>query len=360
MIIQPNQFIKELEPYKVTPQEPWLSDRDSEMLKLDWNEGSEPPFFLKKIVNKLLKKHKYWSWYSDYNSLKLNFQISKKLSLSELQLLTFPGSDVALETICRTFLSHKDQVYVLLPTYSNFLTFAASCGADINKIYLEKPYNFSAEYLIQRIPKNKAKIIYLVSPNNPCGYLIKESEIRKICEFFDNILIICDQAYLEFAPECDLKNLINVFDNLIITRTFSKAYSLAGIRIGYCLGQHILIKEISKIRNGKNVSMLSQEIALECLKNSKWLENRVEIVSKEKEHLYSEFQKLNIPFYKSNGNFVLFEPKNPHKVLLGLKAKGIFIRDQIKATNGGLRVTLTNKSSNRKFISTLKEIILES
>ena len=355
MVIQPNQFIKKLEAYKVTPQEPWLSDND-DFLKLDWNEGSEPPDFLKNLIIHLLKKPKYWSWYPDYNSQKLNLEISKRNSMSDLQHLTFPGSDVALDTICRTFISPGDSVYVLLPTYTNFFTFAESCGADINKIFLEKPYIFNADLLLSHIPANKAKLIYLVSPNNPCGYEISKQDLMKICRIYKNSLIICDQAYVEFSIKSDLKELINIFDNLIITRTFSKAYSLAGIRIGYCIGQHSLLKEIQKIRNGKNITMLSQEVALACLKNNNWLENRVLMIRNEKEILYSEFINLGITFYKSSGNFVLFEPKEPNQILSELKANGIFIRDQIKATKGGLRVTITSKSANRKFINILKKI----
>ncbi len=357
MNIKPNKYIEKLKPYKVTPQEPWLSNVNKDFLKLDWNEGSNPPDFVKNIINDLVQIPKYLSWYPDYNSQKLCNSISKKLKISELQVLTFPGSDVALETVCRTFISQDDNVLAVLPSYSNFLTFAESCGCNLETTNLEKPYIFSAKDLIEKANTIKPKILYLVSPNNPCGYVIKDSEISLICDELKETLVICDQAYIEFSPLHDLSHLINEHSNLVITRTFSKAYSLAGIRIGYCISNHNIIKEISKIRNGKNVSMIAQEIALECLKNEEWLHKRINIVNKEKEKLYEEFAKLNIPFYKSMGNFILFEPNEPKKLITNLKARGIFIRDLIQATEGGLRVTIVDKEKNMKFIKNLKEVI---
>ena len=145
-----------------------LSKTNKDFLKLDWNEGSDPPYFVKNIINNLIQIPKYLSWYPDYNSQKLCNALSKKLNISELQILTFPGSDVALETVCRTFISQGDNVFVVLPSYSNFLTFAESCGCHLETIILKKPYTFSAQDLIVKAKKNKPKILYLVSPNNPC------------------------------------------------------------------------------------------------------------------------------------------------------------------------------------------------
>ncbi|WP_288235952.1 histidinol-phosphate transaminase [uncultured Prochlorococcus sp.] len=357
MEIRSNKFIQKLNAYKVTPQEPWLSESNIEILKLDWNEGSKPPDFLKSLILKLIHQDKYWSWYPDYNSQKLNNIIASSLCISGMQVLSFPGSDVALETICRTFVGPDEKVLVLTPSYSNFFTFAEACGSQVIKLNLEKPYTFSLKKFVKAAAKIKPKIIYLVSPNNPCGYSISREDLKAVCKTLENSLIICDQAYVEFTPKTDVSSLIQEFSNLIITRTFSKAYSLAGIRIGYCISNHSILKEISKIRNGKNVSMLSQEIASECLRNKSWLDKRVKMINDEKNYLYEQFNLLKIKYYISDGNFVLFEPNNPKKIISGLKARGIFIRDQINATNGGLRVTINDSDSNKKFIINLKEIL---
>ena len=357
MYIKPTKFVAKLRPYIVTPQEPWLCKYNSDILKLDWNEGTSPPDFIKKIISRLIHKDEYWSWYPDYNAQKLHSTLSKDLDLSEMKILSFPGSDVALETICRAFISPNDQVFVVLPSYSNFITFGNSCGASISSINIDKPYEFDPENIIKNVLKIKPKILYLVSPNNPCGYVIEREIISDICKAVPNTLVICDQAYVEFSPESELTSLVNDFENLLITRTFSKAYSLAGIRIGYLLGSHKLLKEIAKIRNGKNISMLSQEIAIECIKQKRWLTDRVSQVSKGKELFYKSFKEINYKFYKSHANFVLFEPDDPVQLLAKLKTKKVFIRDQIKATSGGLRVTVSDMKTNIKFIEKLLEVI---
>lgn len=279
------------------------------------------------------------------------------MNVTSNNLLSFPGSDNALECICRCYLEYEDKVIMLKPTYDNFEVFAASCGAKLINYQLEKPYNLNFANFIEFIEKNDPKVIYLVSPNNPCGYIIDPEQVSIICQKFPETLVICDQAYIEFAQYADCKHLVEKFNNIIITRTFSKAFSLAGIRLGYVISNHNVLKIISKIRNGKNISMISQIIGIKILKNfdkyTKWINSVIHL----RDMIYNDLIKLGLVAYKSHGNFILFEINSSQLFLAELKRKNVYIRDKILSTDGGIRITITNKKSMNIFMKILNEYI---
>jgi histidinol-phosphate aminotransferase len=358
MLVKPNIHIEKLDAYKITPQEPWIEKERDSILKLDWNEGTNLPEFICDFAQKLLRSGKYYNWYPDYSAIELHQQISQWLNLSVMQILSFPGSDSALDAICRCYLDMNSTVALLTPSYDNFRVFARSVGASVVHIKIPKPYEFDVNYVIEEVLSKKAKLLYLVSPNNPCGYVITPSEMTEICRRIPEVLIVCDHAYIEFCPDSDCTHLIVEHDNLVIARTFSKAFSLAGLRVGYVVAQHHILEVLAKVRNGKNLNMLSQKIVIEYLKNIEYLYSWVKEVTTARELLYSGFRDLKINYYNSHANFVLFEPKNPQNILAELKSENIYIRDKSVTTEGGIRITVTDSDAMQKFISSLKLIIL--
>ena len=139
-IIKANKHIEKLNPYQITSQDPWLFTEKKDIQKLDWNEGNFIPNFLKKEISNLLQKDYIFNWYSDYTSYDLHKALSEHLGISMNSILSFPGSDVALETICRCFIEPDDYVLTPTPTYENFAVFAESCGAKIINHDLKSPY----------------------------------------------------------------------------------------------------------------------------------------------------------------------------------------------------------------------------
>ena len=356
MAVQANDHIEDLRPYAITPQEPWKASVRDKIFKLDWNEGSISPPFMLRLAKELLSQHEFFTWYPDCSACDLHSEISKYLGLSEFEILTFPGSDTALETLCRVFLAPNDVVISIKPSYANFDVFALSCGANFFKHELRRPFTFELDSILDNCRKKKPKIIYLVSPNNPCGYTIPMYYLKTICTSFPETLVICDQAYVEFSPEADASKLVPEFDNFVVTRTFSKAYSLAGMRIGYVLGNHSILKNLGKIRNGKNITMLSQLLAVECIRNEAYLLDWVSEINEGKERLYSFFQHFEMPYYKSGGNFILFEPHNPTEFLAKYKENNIFVRDQRDETGSGIRVSVADRNSVTKFLEVTQKI----
>ena len=359
MSVTPNPYVQSLEVYEITPQEPWQIHDDCELHKLDWNEGAYVPGFARRVARRRLIKDEYFNWYPDCAAIALTKALAAWLGVSAFDVLTFPGSDVALETLCRTYLSPGDRVLIPTPTYENFFAFAAACGAQLELTALPKPYVFDAAALIERYRASRPKIIYLVSPNNPCGYAIGRAEVSAICEAFPGSLVILDQAYVEFAPRLSCVELFTSHENLAVTRTFSKAFSLAGMRLGYVIAGRAILRNIAKIRNGKNVGMLAQELGLEMLANRTQLEEWIAVVVDSREWLSRQMSRLQVQFYPSFANFILFEVPDPKYFMAEFKRRGVYVRDKSRAAPGCLRVSVSTRRSAEHFCTALAALMSE-
>lgn len=352
-------YIRELKPYKATPQDPWLFTKKSQIAKVDWNEGSFIPLRVKFKIFSLLFKNHFLNWYPDSTSFELIKSISEFTKIDINQILTFSGADDALDKICRTFLREDDNVLLLDPTYDNFEIYAKSCGAKILKIKIFNQRELKIDKIIRFSKKNKIKMIYISNPNNPIGYTIPKNQIYKLCKHLKQTLILCDQAYAEFSNKSDCKSLIKENHNLLITRSFSKAFAIAGLRLGYVLSNFNNIQNLAKVRNGKNVSMIGQVVATEILKNVDLYKTWINEIQNEKYKIYQNLKKLKIKYFKSEANFILIYVKYPKVLLLNLRKNMIFARDKISTTNGGIRLTVSNKKNNLKFLNVLKKYLNE-
>jgi len=279
MSITPNPYVESLEAYEITPQEPWQIHEDVDLHKLDWNEGAYMPEFARRVARRRLIRDEYFNWYPDCAAIALTKALAEWLRVSAFNVLTFPGSDVALETLCRTYLSPGDRVLIPTPTYENFFPFAAACGAQLQFVTLPKPYAFDAAALIRDLPR-PPKMVYLVSPNNPCGYAVAREDVRAICAAFPQSLIILDQAYVELAE-------------VIATR----------------------------------------------------------------EWLSGQMARLELQFYPSSANFILFEVPDPTYFMAEFKRHGVYVRDKSRAAPGCLRVTVSTRTSAQHFCEVLARLL---
>jgi histidinol-phosphate aminotransferase len=359
MSVTPNPYVQALEAYEITPQEPWQIHDECELHKLDWNEGAYLPSFARRVARRRLIRDEYFNWYPDCAAIALTRALAEWLQLSALNVLTFPGSDVALDTLCRTYLSPGDRVLIPTPTYENFFAFAAACGAQLDRAALPKPYAFDAAAFIDRHRASNPKIIYLVSPNNPCGYGIARGDVAAVCAAFPGSLVILDQAYVEFAPRLSCADLTAEHDNLAVTRTFSKAFSLAGMRLGYVVAGRAILRNIAKIRNGKNIGMLAQELGLQMLAERSQLEEWIAVVVDSREWLSREMSRLQVRCHPSCANFILFEVPDPGYFMAEFKRRGIYVRDKSRAVPGCLRVTVSTRRSAEHFRAALAALMSE-
>lgn len=294
------------------------------------------------------------AWYPDYLALELTDALGGFLGIDANSILTFPGSDVGLETLCRTFLDPEDHVAALCPTYENFFVYALQTGAHLHKVDLPKPFRVDLDWLVGHLEKlPELKCIYLSSPNNPCGYVLPIEITRAIADRFPRSIVVVDEAYIEFADAASAAALLPHCPNVVIARTFSKAFGLAGVRLGYLCAGHEVLNSINKIRNGKNISMISQRLGIYALRNLNKLHAWVHEVREARGRFCAWLTARSIPHYESQGNFVLLEVSDPASVCSRLKAQGIYVRNRHALLPQCIRITIGSKAQTARVIAAL-------
>src|SRR3989344_5580791 len=324
-MINTNRHIKDIQPYKITHSLEKISKFKGRVFKLDWNESTIPPSQkVIKQIKQFLESKNHLNWYADPSSKDLQKEIAKYTGCSENQILITNGSDSAHELICNTYLEEGDEVIIPVPTYSNFLVWPKIHGANIIKTPYSIGQKCDVNQIINKI-NQKTKIIYLINPYI-CTYDI--NSIRRIVEASKDSLVIIDEAYYEFYGKSCV-NLVKEFDNIIITRSFSKALSIAGLRLGYILANKNIIENLSKTHNFKSVNTLAQIAGKAILKDTNFVKNYSREVNKSSDFLAKELPKINFDVVQTNAGFILFKHKTikKEKVKSILEKIGIFVRD---------------------------------
>ena len=197
--------------------------------------------------------------------------------------------------------------------------------------YLDEGFEFNEDEFIKYANQIHPKFIYICNPNNPTGTLIKKNIIKNLIALFPNTMFLIDEAYYEFAGE-SCASLVNKFSNIIISRTFSKAFAIASFRIGYAISSEENIINISKVRNSKNITQLSQIAAVAALDDIKYTENYIKEVNTSKNlfiRYLMKYKKYGIEPVDGFGNYILIKINGGHKnkLLTYLESKKIYVRD---------------------------------
>lgn len=356
-MVRPSKFVDELTSYKITAQDVWSPSAPNDLMKLDWNEAPFDFRFYRDEIRRISSDRGVISWYPDYLAIELTDEIGKFCGADPNLVLTFPGSDVALETLCRAYLEPEDRVVTVCPTYENFFVFALQTGARLDKFGIEDLDRIDVErlgsYIADSLP---TKMVYITRPNNPCGYITQTGDIIALVERFPDTLFVLDEAYIEFSDEISCISLVERYPNLAVTRTFSKAFGLAGMRLGYLVAAHDVVVNVNKIRNGKNISMISQRLGLFALRNFHYIKEWIEAVKSSRSILMDWCRDNGILYLNSHGNFVLLMGKRPESICSLLKSKGIYVRNRDSLIKGGIRISLGSQVDTLKLIHSLAEI----
>jgi histidinol-phosphate aminotransferase len=362
--INPPKHIEDLKPYKSTSHKVWgyVYRKNhkclDEVLKLDWNESTEIPDYILGDILKYISKNKLrLNWYPDVNNSLLLKSLSDYTGLPVKNIQYFNGSDSALEYITRSYLEPKSRVVIVSPTYDNFRVYVESCGATplffLNTSPFEKNIKGLCKFLMQKNPR----LVYLVNPNNPTGLLYSPTEIEVLLKKFPSTLFLIDEAYYEF---CDVtcKKLVKKYLNIVITRTFTKAFALGSFRLGYVIADESIIHTLNKVRVGKSISTFAQIAGLVALDNIRYMESYVKEVNEVKDFLVEELAKLNIDAQKTPANFILFKCKNPRMVAKLLEKNFVFVRDMsnLPQLEHYIRITVGDKKTIRKFLKRFKAL----
>jgi histidinol-phosphate aminotransferase len=356
-MISPTPYVKRMKPYKIVSHETWKNRHSDPVFKLDWNENfAKPSPLVYARLAEALNKFPL-NWYPDTNNKALLQKLSEYNGLNKDCITYMGGSDVCIENILDTYLRAGDKMIVVYPTYDQVRAYAEIRGIRVDYFFIKDFRFLDIEQLVDfiRDRSDKLRCLYLCNPNNPTGHLTDKSKIQKLLDEFQHILFIVDEAYYEFSG-VSVKDLIDR-ENLIITRSFSKAFALASLRIGYIISSPKNISWINNVRNPKNINMLSQVAAIAALEDLDYLDKTVISINWAKRTLYRFFKDNGIHFYPSEANFILFKSHSPKILLKRLKDQSIYLRDfsHLKYLENHMRLTIPTKDGVEDLLKALNK-----
>lgn len=269
------------------------------------------------------------------------------------------GSDEPIDLLIRVFCEPRiHNIAQCEPTYGMYQVAAAINDVAVTKVPLSENYQLNADMLLGAAG-NETRIIFLCSPNNPSGNLLDAGEIEKILKNFEGIVVL-DEAYIDFTPQHSFLPRLDEFRNLVILQTFSKAWGMAGIRLGMAFACREIIDALNKIKYPYNLNILTQQKAIELIEHQNEMEKWTDIIISEREKLEKQLGALNFveKIWPSDANFLLVKMTNARQVYRSLAAAGIVVRDRsrVQLCEESLRITIGTPEENAALMSELKKM----
>jgi histidinol-phosphate aminotransferase len=356
-----NKYIKALKPYPLTSHKAWELQGKEVILKLDWNEATIPPSPKVRENISIFLENGNMHWYPDVNNILLLEELSSYNNLPVENIQYFASSDSLHEYIVRAFIEPEDRIVIVAPTYDNFRAVVESNGALTEFYDLDENFQLDFDNFESYLILHHPKIVYICNPNNPTGTIYKKTAIEKLITKFENIMFIIDEAYFEFT-NITCKDLVLDHENLLVSRTFSKAFALASFRVGYTMSSQHNIKLLSKIRNPKSISTFSQIAAISVLQDISYMQNFALEVNESKIFFDNELKKLGYAVSGDVGNFSIlkFDYTIKKCFINFLEEKNIFVRDygHVKGMENYLRITIGTKEQMKKVLDVIKDFVL--
>jgi histidinol-phosphate aminotransferase len=295
--------------------------------------------------------------YPDPHQAELKSVLAKVKSVAPENIFLGNGSDEVIDLIYRTFANPgKDKVIICPPTYGMYEVSANINDVEIINIPLLPNFQLDKQAIFETIEQDPAvKLIFICSPNNPTGNLIEGIEV--VIQKFNGIVVV-DEAYIDFSPESSKAQSINQYNNLIVLQTLSKAWGLAGTRVGFAFAQSEIIALLNKIKPPYNISTLNQQQAIAKLSHPEEFESERNDILAERERLEKELLQLRIvrKIYPSSANFLLVEVDNANSIYNALVSKNVVVRNRNSVIKNCIRITIGTKQENNTLLTELKEI----
>jgi len=342
-----------------------MPSKEACRIKLDANESpyDVPQEVKDRIWNRLQNEH--FNYYYDPSCDELREGLSKYTGAKPEQIFVGSGADEIILDIIMAFAGPGRDVIIPSPTFSSYEIFSTVAGSNVIKVPIQRKkqwvswiWDIDVEQIKEHFTKDKPQLLFLCYPNNPTGDYFDEAKLLDLIESFNGIVAV-DEAYFEFGGKT-FADRLSQFPHLVIIRTFSKIFSLAGLRVGYAIGHEDLIHQLYKVKLPYNVSLFSQIAAVEILKETAWLKDMQSQFIQERNKLYEKLQNIKgIQVYPSSTNFFLCELEKPRDfVYRELLKRGILTRtigDDI--LKNALRFCIGTPEQNQYLVSCLKEIL---
>lgn len=361
-----NKYLRNFKPYKVASHKIWnvLPDARKEILKLDWNEATVPPTELvKKNLAKLTKDGSFYQLYpSTYNERLLEL-LESYTNIPKDNLQYFGSSDSLHEYIAKMYIDVGDPIVIMWPSYDNFRLTAEINGADIKFFRMTDEFEFDQVAFMEFIENIEPSLVYICNPNNPTGSLLSTKYIELLLNKFNQTMFLIDEAYSEFSG-VSAKELVLDYENIIISRTMSKAFAIANFRFGYMIGSEDNIKYISTIRNPKNITTFSQVAAMSVLEDIPYMMQYVKNIRETRDWFAQELSSYELlDVFSGEGNFVMIRfPSIDQKMdfIAYLESKDIFVRDlrQDDLVASCVRITIGTREQMEKVLNEIESWFL--
>ena len=334
--------IADLQPYSSARDE--FDPVEREVVYLDANEN---PF--DNGVNR----------YPDPQQRKLKEVIARRRGVAANQLLLGNGSDEVLDLIFRAFcIPNQDKIIVMPPTYGMYRVLANINCISLDEVSLNNDFQLVTKDILNQI-SSQTKAIFLCSPNNPSGNSFRREDILTLLQSFTGLVVI-DEAYIDFSTQKSLVSDLSSYPNLIITQTLSKAYGLAGIRLGICIASEEIIYILNKIKPPYNINSLTQERAISALEDWDTTQRQVTQLIAERKGLFAQLEKISFveKVYPSDANFLLVQVDDANKRYAQLIENDIVVRNRSKQVGceNCLRFSVGTPQENQILIETLNRL----
>ena len=361
-MLKVREGVRDLVPYDPgKPIEELEREKGIKAVKLASNENPLGPS--PKAVEAIKRAAERVNRYPDGACYYLKGKLASFLGVPRENIILGNGSNEIIEILMRTFLETGDEVVYAWPAFVVYKLISKAMGLKAVEVPLTEDLRHDLPAMASAVTE-KTKMIFVANPNNPTGTMVNADEVRAFLKDLpEDIIVVFDEAYYEFArgfpgfPEL-LEEAVSGERNIVLMRTFSKAYGLAGLRIGYAVSNRELIDYMNRVRQPFNVNLVAQEAALAALDDQEHVGRTLELTRSGLEYLYSELDSMGLPYVPTCTNFLLVKVGEGRKVFEALLDRGVIVR----AMDGYslpeyIRVTVGLPEENRRFVEALREVL---
>lgn len=349
--------LKNLKPYESARR--LFSMADASEIETTWLNANENPFVPQVSINPAL-----FNRYPDFQPEPLVKNYANYAGLPQSKVLATRGADEGIELLIRTFCEIGDKVLICPPTYGMYAISAETCGVEVSQVVTDEQFQLNIPEIKAQL--EQVKLVFICSPNNPTGQTIDRAKLIEIIEAAsDKCLVIADEAYIEFCPQASVSDLISKYKNLVVLRTLSKAFGLAGLRCGFTLADDSVIDCLKKVIAPYPIPAPVAQIATQALsvEGISWMQTKVSELNRLRGAFIAEAEQWSIieKVYPSETNFVLLKLRSSisaQDLVATFLANNILLRDQSKQINlsNTVRVSIGDTAQMQKVTALFEQL----
>jgi histidinol-phosphate aminotransferase len=336
---------------------------DEKIVKMNLNENfALPNETIKKLLLSACRRTDVREYPPPRGSLAIK-AISSFLGFSKSEISVGNGADEIMDLLMKVFVRRGSKVLVVEPSFPMYTFFTELYGGSKVTALLEPDFGLDVDAVLKKVDKD-TRLLFVCSPNNPTGNQFRKANIKRLLQEFEGVVVV-DEAYADFAPYSVIK-WVRDYENLAVLRSFSKAFGLAGLRLGYLVSNRSIVKYVQRVVGPFNVNSVTQRTIVLALEKWSYFKEQINFVVNEREWLMKNLKQINgVAPYPSAANFILFEVTKENltssNVAERMENRGVLVKDRghLPLLENCIRVTVGTRNMNESFLSALKEALEE-